>query len=63
MEEAGWGEKGCETRGWREQGPAEEGQDSHSHCRCSVRVPQCPATGCSTTLLLLFWCCMWYWTV
>lgn len=37
MEEAG-GEKGCEARGWREQGPAEEGG--------SARVLRCPATGC-----------------
>lgn len=39
MEEVGGEENekgGGETRGWREQGPAQEGQDSCSYCSCSA---------------------------
>lgn len=52
MEEAGGEEKGCEARGWREQGPAEE----------EGVVPVCLGArprAASTLLLLLLCCCTW----
>lgn len=44
MEEAGGDEKGCEARGWREQGPAEE--EGHG-----------ARPWAASTLLLLLLCC------